>query len=259
MTLATSLEALASLLGLMTAVWVVSLFRRDVSTVDLFWGMSFLVVAWVYFGAAEVTLTRHVVVLGLVHLWGLRLSLYLWRRNWGKPEDRRYRAMRERRGARFAWTSLFIVFWLQAALAWLISLPLHAALSSGAPAQLTAADWCGVTLFVIGFGFEVVGDWQLARFKADPANTGVVCDRGLWRYTRHPNYFGEALLWWGLGCFALATPGAAWTMIGPALITVLLLKVSGVSLIEQELRHTKTGYRAYVASTNAFIPWFPRA
>lgn len=259
MTLATSLEALASLLGLMTAVWVVSLVRRDVSTVDLFWGISFLVVAWVYFAAAEVTLTRHVVVLGLVHLWGLRLSLYLLRRNWGKPEDRRYRAMRERRGARFAWTSLFIVFWLQAALAWVISLPLHAALVSSVPVELTVIDWCGAILFVIGLGFEAVGDWQLARFKADSANTGHVCDRGLWRYTRHPNYFGEALLWWGLWCFALATPGAGWTVIAPVLITLLLLNVSGVSLIEQELRHTKTGYQAYVARTSAFVPWFPRA
>ena len=258
MTLATSLEALASLLCLMTAVWVVSLVRRDVSTVDLFWGTSFLVATWVYFGAAEVTLIRHLLVLGLVHLWGLRLSVYLLLRNWGKPEDPRYRAMRERRGERFAWTSLFIVFWLQAVLAWLISLPLHAALASGSPSDLTALDWCGAVLFALGFGFEVVGDWQLARFKSDPANTGDVCDRGLWRYTRHPNYFGEAVLWWGLACFALATPGAAWTLIGPVLITVLLVNVSGVSLIERELTHTKAGYQTYVAKTSAFIPWFPK-
>ena len=258
MTLATSLEALAWLLGLMTVVWALSLARRDVSTVDLFWGISFLVAAWVYVGAAEVTVARHVVVLGLVHLWGLRLSVYLLRRNWGKPEDRRYRAMRERRPS-FAWTSLFIVFWLQAMLAWLISLPLHAALVSSLPPELTALDWCGAALFATGFGFEVVGDWQLARFKADPAHAGQVCDQGLWRYTRHPNYFGEALLWWGLWCFAFATPGAGWTVVGPVLITVLLLNVSGVSLLEQDLRHTKIGYQAYVARTSAFIPWFPRA
>lgn len=259
MTVTTSLEALAWLIGLMTAVWLVSLVRRDVSTVDSFWGIGFLLASWVYWSAAETTVVRQFVVLTLVHAWGLRLSLYLARRNWGKPEDRRYRAMRERAGSRFAWTSLFVVFWLQAALAWAISFPLHAALVAGGPVELTRLDWLGLVLFLGGFSFEVVGDWQLARFKADPDTVGKVCDRGLWRYTRHPNYFGEALLWWGIGCFALATPGGGWTLVGPTLITALLLKVSGVSLLERDLQQTKSGYREYVLRTSAFIPWFPKA
>ena len=196
-------------------------------------------------------------VLALVHVWGLRLSLYLLRRNWGKPEDRRYRAMREHAGSSFAWRSLFVVCWLQAVLAWVILFPLHAALVSSCP-RLAGLDWLGVGLFVGGLAFEVIGDWQLARFKSDPTNRGQVCRLGLWRFTRHPNYFGEAVLWWGLACFALATPGASWTLIGPTLLTVLLLKVSGVSLLEQDLRQRKAGYWEYVARTSAFVPWFPK-
>ena len=136
-------------------------------------------------------------------------------------------------------------------------MPLHAALVSSRPG-LAGLDWLGVGLFAAGFAFEVLGDWQLSRFKSDPANRGEVCSHGLWRYTRHPNYFGEAVLWWGLGCFALATPGASWTLIGPALLTVLLLRVSGVSLLEQDLRQRKAGYAAYVDRTSAFVPWFPK-
>jgi steroid 5-alpha reductase family enzyme len=255
---ATSLEALYWLVGLMTGIWIISLIRRDASTVDPVWGLAFLVASWVYWASADAMGARQVLVLALVHAWALRLTLYLLRRNWGQPEDRRYRAMRERAGARFAWTSLFVVFWLQAALAWVISFPLHAALVSPRPDDLTGLDWLGVGLFLVGFAFEAVGDWQLSRFKAQPGNAGAVCDRGLWRYTRHPNYFGEAVLWWGLSCFALGTPGAAWTLVAPVLMTVLLLRVSGVSLLEHDLRQTKPGYAMYVSRTSAFVPWFPK-
>ena len=259
MTLATSLAALVSLVVGMTLVWGLSVARKDASIVDVFWGLAFILVSWVYASSVSTLGVRPVLVLVLVHLWGLRLALYVLWRGWGQGEDRRYRAMRERAGARFVWRSLFVVFWLQGAVAWVISFPLHAALTSPVPAGLTWLDGLGVALFLVGLGFETVGDWQLARFKSDPAHARTVCDEGLWRYTRHPNYFGEAVLWWGLACFALATPGAAWTMIGPLLITVLLLKVSGVSLLEQDLRETKPGYREYVARTNAFIPWVPKA
>ena len=259
MTVTIAVEALLWLLGVMTVVWLVSFVRRDLSTVDLFWAVAILVAAWVYFGAANVVYVRHLVVLGLVHLWGFRLSFYLLRRNWGQPEDRRYRAMRERRGKSFAWTSLFIVFWLQAIVAWLISLPLYVALTLTVSQQLTWLDWFGLVVFTVGFSFEVVGDWQLAHFKNNPAHSSQVCDRGLWRYTRHPNYFGEAVLWWGLSCFALGIPGSGWVIIGPVFMTLLLLKVSGVSLVEQHLRHTKAGYDAYASRTSAFIPWFPKA
>ena len=257
MTFAISFEALAWLVGAMTIVWAISLIRRDASVIDPFWGVAFPLTSWVYVAAADVWGPRQVVVLALVHVWGLRLSIYLLRRNWGLPEDRRYRAMRERAGSSFAWRSLFVVFWLQAFLAWVISFPLHAALLSSRPG-LAGLDWLGLGLFAAGFAFEGVGDWQLSRFKSDPTNQGEVCSLGLWRYTRHPNYFGEAVLWWGLACFALATPGAGWTFIGPTLLTALLLKVSGVSLLERDLRQRKPGYAAYVARTSAFVPWFPK-
>ena len=126
------------------------------------------------------------------------------------------------------------------------------------PAPIRWLDAVGLLLFLIGFLFEAVGDFQMARFKADPANRGRVLDRGLWRYTRHPNYFGDATLWWGFACFALATPRSAWILISPILMTLLLLKVSGVALLEKGLRQTKPAYADYVRRTSAFLPWPPK-
>ena len=165
--------------------------------------------------------------------------------------------MRARR-PRFRWSSLFIVFWFQAVLAWLISLPLLVAMQGEPQDAPRLLDAVGVVLFAVGFGFEAVGDWQMARFKADSANRGRVLDRGLWRYTRHPNYFGEAVLWWGLWFLAGATRGALWTIVSPVLMTWLLLRVSGVRLLESALLNEKPAYRDYVARTSAFLPMPPR-
>ncbi len=248
--------ALVAALGMMTLVWVASLVKRDASIVDVFWSLGSVVAGWVYFVTAEVHTPRGVLVVGLVTLWGLRLSLYILWRNWGHGEDYRYQEMRERHRGTFAVWSLFFVFWLQALLLWAISTPLYQA-QQPEPASLAVLDVLGLALFVVGFAFEAGGDWQLARFKADPANKGQVMDRGFWRYTRHPNYFGDAVVWWGFFCFAAATPGGWWTVYSPILMTLLLMRVSGVTLLEKKLQQTKPAYRDYAERTNAFFPWFP--
>jgi steroid 5-alpha reductase family enzyme len=250
--------ALAAALGMMTLVWVASLVRRNASIVDVFWGLGFLVTGWIYALAAGPRTPRGWLVVSLASLWALRLSVYILWRNWGRGEDYRYREMRERHRRNFASWSLVFVFWLQALLLWAISTPLHQAQHRD-PAALGVLDALGLVLFAVGFAFEAGGDWQLARFKADPANRGRVMDRGLWRYTRHPNYFGDATVWWGLFCFAAATAGGWWTVYSPVLMTVLLLRVSGVSLLEKKLQETRPAYRDYARRTNAFFPWPPRA
>jgi steroid 5-alpha reductase family enzyme len=252
------LAALGAALGMMTLAWLLSLLKRDASIIDIFWGLGFALLAWVYFAVDGAILARAYLVLALVTLWGLRLSAYILWRNWGAGEDYRYQEMRARNPGTFAVRSLFTVFFLQAILLWAISMPLFQAVSSAQPAALTGLDVLGLALFVVGFLFEAGGDWQLASFKADPANAGKVMDRGFWRYTRHPNYFGDALVWWGFFCFALATPGSLWTIYSPVLMTVLLMRVSGVTLLEKRLQDTKPQYRDYAERTNAFFPWFPR-
>jgi steroid 5-alpha reductase family enzyme len=197
------------------------------------------------------------VVALLITLWGGRLSLHIFRRNHGRGEDPRYRAMRTSHGQSFWWRSLFVVFWLQGALLWFVAIPVFVAIRAPQPASLTIFDLAGVVIFAVGFTFEAAGDHQLARFKVDPANHGKVLDRGLWRYTRHPNYFGDATLWWGVYVVAAATPGGWLTALSPLLMTLLLLRVSGVRLLEDSLKGSKPGYREYIARTSAFVPWVP--
>ena len=253
-----ALGGLAAVSGLMTAVWLISLPKRDASIIDIFWGPAFAVLAWFYWVAGSAGATRQLLVPILVTIWALRLAIYILWRNRGGGEDYRYAQMRQKYGRAFAPVSLVIVFWLQAVLAWLIGMPLFQVQRAAVPAGLSWLDLLGIALFAIGLFFEAVGDYQLARFKADPANRGKVMDRGLWRYTRHPNYFGDAALWWGLTCFAFATPGSAWVAFSPVLMTFLLLKVSGVALLEKGLGSTKPGYEEYVRRTSAFLPRPPR-
>jgi steroid 5-alpha reductase family enzyme len=207
---------------MMTVAWVLSLMKKDASIIDVVWGLGFAVIAWLYFGFSPSPTTRSYLVAALVTVWGVRLSLYILWRNWGRGEDYRYQAMREANPKTFPARSLITVFWLQAVLLWAISMPLMKAERSAQPVELIWLDMLGVVLFAVGFLFEAGGDWQLARFKSDLANRGQVMERGFWRYTRHPNYFGDALLWWGLFCFAAATPGAWWTVYSPLLMTLLL-------------------------------------
>jgi steroid 5-alpha reductase family enzyme len=196
--------------------------------------------------------------LALTLIWGLRLAIHIFVRNRGKGEDYRYRAMRKHYGNRFPIVSFFTVFVLQGVLAWIISLPLQVATSSPEPGQLGALDFIGAAIWAAGFIFESVGDWQLARFKGDASNKGKVMDRGLWKYTRHPNYFGDALLWWGFLLIAAGAPAGIFTVIGPALMTFFLVRVSGAALLEKTLVKTKPEYRDYIARTSAFFPWPPK-
>ncbi len=242
----------------MTVVWAVSLRLRDASIVDICWGPGFAVLAWVYALLPGAAGTRPVAMAVLVTAWGARLAVHIFRRNRGAGEDPRYRAIRTAHGHAFWWRSLFIVFWLQAAILWFVALPLLIAARSPQPAQVTVTDVAGLLLFIVGLAFEAVGDHQLRRFKSVPANRGKVLDTGLWRYTRHPNYFGDAVLWWGLYLVAVSASGGWMTIASPALMTFLLLRVSGVTLLERGLTASKPGYADYVARTSAFFPWFPR-
>ena len=258
---AVALAGLGAGLVLMTATWVASLIRRDASLVDRVWGISFLVLAITYAVAGGGAPVRENLVIALIAVWSLRLSGYITWRNWGHGEDPRYRAMRERRPDTFPIRSLVTVFWLQGLLAWIISLPLLAVATDPTPATLTWLDGAGVMVWAIGFYFEAVGDWQLSRFLADPANKGKVMDRGLWRYTRHPNYFGDTTVWWGYFLIALAT-GAWWAAIGSAVMTLFIVKVSGVALTDKRMAGSagskREGYDDYVARTNAFFPAPPK-
>ena len=242
----------------MLGFWVVSLVRRDASLVDIGWGPGFAGVALVAFLCAGGWSGRRWLVLALTAVWGLRLGAYLFWRNYGQPEDYRYQAMRRHHGERFPWVSLYTVFGLQGLLMWTVSMPIQWSQLAPEPARFTALDFAGILLWTIGIIFEATSDAQLARFKADPANLGQVLDRGLWRYTRHPNYFGDFCVWWGLYCIALATPGSAWTAIGPAVMSFFLMRVSGVPMLERKMAKRRPGYVEYVRRTNAFFPGPPR-
>lgn len=247
---------LLAIVLLHSAVWVVSLFRRDVSIVDLFWGIGFVLIAWRSLWVTEEPSPLACLLVGMVTLWGARLSGYLTWRNWGEPEDRRYAAMRDRWGGWFPTVSYFTVFLLQAALTWIIATPVQMGISVGGPVGGVAL--LGLAVWATGLFLETVGDYQLARFKGDPSNQGKVMNRGLWRYTRHPNYFGDFLVWWGV-YLASTQSGVVWpTLVGPVLMSVLLMKVSGVTLLESSLKSRVEGYEEYARSTNAFFPGPPR-
>lgn len=243
------------LLLVATAFWLVSLWRNDVSIVDSLWSLMFLLVAMVYSIVSSNAGPREALVLVLVTLWALRLSVYITWRNHGKPEDYRYQEIRANNEPGFRFKSFYIVFGLQAVLAWIIGLPLAGAI--GGQSDIGFLDYAGVALFFIGLFFETIGDLQLSRFRNDPENAGKVLDTGLWRYTRHPNYFGNFTLWWGLYLIALSA-GAWWTVVSPLLMTFLLLKVSGVAMLEKDIGLRRPQYQQYIRRTNAFFPGIPR-
>lgn len=250
---------LAVLLVLSLLLWWVSVLWRDSSIVDPCWGFGFVVAVWLTALQSVSWQSRSILLLTMVSIWGLRLTAYLAWRNHGKEEDYRYRQMREHHGARFWYVSLFTIFWLQAILLWFISLPLQATLVGSADNStvLSWLDMTGIALWFVGMIFESVGDLQLAKFKANPNNAGKVMDRGLWRYTRHPNYFGDFCVWWGFYLVAVAG-GAAWTLASPALMSFLLIRVSGVRLLEKTISDRRPAYRDYMQQTNAFFPGPPR-
>lgn len=242
----------------MVLLWLVSLARKDASIVDSFWGVGFAVIAAVCFFITDGARPRKLLITTLVAIWGLRLAVHIFWRNHGKGEDYRYQAMRKKHGDRFPIVSLFTVFVFQGLLMWIISLPVQVAEVGRVPEHLGWLDYAGATVWAVGFLFEAVGDFQLTWFKFNPKNKGKVMDRGLWAYTRHPNYFGDATLWWGYFLIALAVPSGYWTIISPLAMTLLLMKVSGVALLEKKLVKTRPEYADYVRRTNAFFPWFPK-
>jgi steroid 5-alpha reductase family enzyme len=253
--LADWIYALPPLAALALIAWVVATARGNVGLVDIAWSLFLLLAAAVFATRAPGVGLRGWIVITLVAIWAVRLAAYLASRNWNSPEDRRYRAIRARNQPGFAWRSLYLVFGLQALLAWLISAPLAVAI----PAQggLGALGVLGAVVAGFGIAYETAADWQLARFKSDPGNSARVMDRGLWRLSRHPNYFGEFCVWWGL--YLLATDsGGWWTAFSPALMSILLLRVSGVALLERDIGERRPGYRGYASRTNAFFPGPPR-
>jgi steroid 5-alpha reductase family enzyme len=249
------LTALGAVLFLMLGAWILALLHKKACVADSFWGLGFVLIAWLAWTMGPET-SRGFLVAVLISIWGLRLFLHITIRNWGQPEDRRYRAMRENYGRSFWWVSLFSVFLLQGVLLWVISLAPQLAQLSPGPAKLTWLDGLGLFVWAAGFIFEVASDYQMKRFRSNPANKGKVMDKGLWGYSRHPNYFGESLIWWGIFIIALATPYGWLAIISPLLITFLLLKVSGVVMLEKDISSRRPGYEEYKHRVSAFIPWF---
>ena len=247
---------LAAAIGLGLLTWIASVIRHDVSLVDRVWSiiiaLPVVAYAWVLAPGGDL---RFAVMSVVLVLWAIRLAAYVTWRNWGHGEDRRYQAIRARNEPNFPLKSIYLIFVLQAVLAWLVSLPFLAA--AAAPVAWSWLDSIGAVIAAVGFVFEAVGDQQLASFKGDAANKGKVMDSGLWRYSRHPNYFGEFCVWWGFWLLALA-PGGWWSIASPLVMTGLLFKVSGVALLEKDIGERRPKYRDYVRRTPAFFPWFPK-
>jgi steroid 5-alpha reductase family enzyme len=251
----TMLASALALLLLMLAGWALSLPLRDVSIVDVLWGLGFVLVAWVAFAVAGGDATRRLVTALLTTVWGLRLAAYIGRHKLRHPgEDPRYGAWRERHGDRFPLVSLLFVFGFQGLLVWLVGLALMG--SAASTDRLGVVAVAGIALWAVGLSFEAAGDAQMSAFKTDPTNHGKVMDRGLWRYTRHPNYFGDFCVWWGFYLVAL-DGGAWWAIVAPLTMTALLTRVSGKDHLEKSLSK-RPGYAQYVERTSGFVPRPPR-
>jgi steroid 5-alpha reductase family enzyme len=242
----------------MGAGWRVSLLRKNVTVADSLWGIGFVLIAWHTFFQAEGYLPRKLLLCLLVTFWGVRLFVYMHIRNRDKGEDARYTAWRKKHGASFWWVSFFKVFMLQALFQWVVSFGVQYGGLQPVPAHMTMLDLAGTLFWAAGFIVETAADRQLHRFLSRPENRGKIMDQGLWRYSRHPNYFGESLMWWGIFVIVLSVPWGIWTIISPVLITYTLLKLSGVSLMESVEFGNNPAYQEYARRTSAFIPWFPK-
>lgn len=251
-------QGLALIVSFMSLLWVVSVIKKNASIVDAFWGFGFVLLVWFYFFQSEGIEERKLLITALVSIWGLRLSIFIGKRNWGKEEDFRYQKFREDFGAhRYWWVSFFQTFLLQGVLLWMISAPLLGA-QSGANQELNYIDCIAILIWLIGFAFEAGGDYQLARFKKNPNNKGKVLRTGFWKYTRHPNYFGDGFQWIAFSLFSVAN-GCYLPILSAVLMNFMLVKISGVALLERTLSKTKPQYQDYVAKTPAYIPWFPKS
>jgi steroid 5-alpha reductase family enzyme len=252
------LQATLIIICCVSILWVISIFIKDVSIIDLFWGTGFVIVNAFYLFLHDEFNLRRWIVLALVTIWGLRLSIYLAIRNIGKGEDARYKEFRRSYGARrYWWLSFFQVFLLQAILMMIVSLPLLGIAIGNSDEGLYFIDYVAMVFWIIGFSFEAGGDYQLFRFKRDDLNKGKVLNAGFWKYTRHPNYFGDTMIWWSFALFCIASANY-WYIIGSFVMTLLIIKVSGVALLEKSLSETKPEYKEYIEKTNSFFPFFPK-
>ena len=253
------IKGIGVLMTALTGLWLLSLKIKDASIIDIFWGFGFVIVGWFYaFEVNDMELDfRQKLYLAMITIWGVRLTLYLAYRNIGKPEDYRYAEWRKENGAKWWWLSFIRVFALQGFLLWIISAVFIAGFSS--QGELSIFEYIGIAFWGIGLFFETVGDWQLMQFKKNPNNQGKVMNTGLWRYTRHPNYFGDTMVWWGFFIYALSATGSAVFIFCPIIMTFFLLKVSGVAMLERGLKKTKPKYAEYIRRTSSFIPMPPKA
>ena len=243
------------ILGGAILFWGVSLYLKNAAIVDILWGLAFVAVAWTLFAfVPDADPVRKWIITILVTVWGVRLALHILWRAWGKPEDYRYQAFREKADASWWWRSLFKVFLLQGALVLIVSIALVPSYAQASIPWLEFVQYIGIAVWAIGFMFEAGGDLQLALFKRNPANRGKVMRSGFWRYTRHPNYFGDAVQWWGYYLIALTAPWGFATILGPAVMTFLLTRVSGVRMLERGLSDTKPEYADYIRRTSPFFP-----
>lgn len=241
----------------MFCLWLLSIALKNASIVDIAWGLGFVLVAWVSVLVGNGNSRRGILIAVLASIWGARLSGHLALRNIGHGEDFRYQAMREHHGQSFWLVSLFQVFVVQGVLMWVVSLPLQLSQVDATPSP-GLLSIIGFVIWFIGIFFELVGDLQLTRFKALPQSSGKVLQTGLWRYTRHPNYFGDCLVWWGLAVIAFESTSGRFGLIGAGVMTVLLLRVSGVAFLEKTIIRRRPEYVEYQRITSAFIPRLPR-
>ena len=260
--LAPAALSLAALMAAFAAMWLISLRLRDVGVVDVAWGPGFVLVTAIWAAMAGVGTPSALLVAACVTAWGARLGVHLFlRHRRSAQEDARYAAMRSADPAGFPRRSLATVFLLQAVILWGLALPIHFAFAVQGAETERPVSWLhalGLALFLAGFMLEALADWQLARFRSDPANRGRLLTAGLFAWSRHPNYFGESMLWFGIAAMSHAGTGQIWVYAGPAALTFLLLKVSGVTLLDAHLASTRPEFAAYARRTSAFIPWPPR-
>jgi steroid 5-alpha reductase family enzyme len=256
----------AILIAMIIALWAYAVRIRDVSFIDAFWAIGMVILAWTSWAQIDGQGRRADVILVLTSIWGLRLGWHLFARWRSHGEDPRYAniigGLIETKGWSWPKTALLAVFLTQAPLLFITSLPAQIGIwaSEGGRTIMGPVAWAGAMLAIIGILFESVGDAQLKAFRANPANTGKVLDTGLWRYTRHPNYFGDACTWWGIWLVAAETGPWGWaSVVGPLFLTFTLTNWSGKPLLERGLKKSRPAYAAYVARTSGFIPWPPKS
>jgi steroid 5-alpha reductase family enzyme len=249
---------ICAIMLLMLTGWLISLAVKNAALADRIWGLGFILVAWVTFIQVGHDAAKTMMIPALTTIWGLRLFIHISWRSRGKGEDPRYGAMRKKHGKAFWIISLFKVFIVQGLFMWTISFVVQYGQAARYDAAINAFDIAGMLIWTVGLFFESVSDWQLARFISNHENRGKIMNRGLWKYSRHPNYFGESCIWWGMFIIVLQAPGGIVTIISPLLITYTLLRVSGVTLMERTIFGDNPDYKKYVESTSSFIPWLPK-